>query len=463
MICLFRHSVFAATARVATLACLALGILAVGASAAEPVALRSAKPDGTPIHVAAVLEVGGYLKLPTDKTAKDPDVPMSAVAQFNYDEVRLDDGADADHRLALRSYDDSQATIKIASKTTKPQLRESRKLIAAAATKDNVTLSSPGGPLTRDELELIDIPANTLTLDQLLPQADVQLGHRWKPAEDVMARFLCLDAVGHTEVECVLVDAKDSVAEITIDGALGGALDGIATEIELKGKLIFDTGRGAAKSLLLAIKEKRGVSYVDPGVDVVAKLKLTVTPLTESKSLSSDVVQQAKLPDTGAEPPLEYVSEAKGYRFAYDRRWHVIREEPGLVVLRFVDRGELVAQCNVSPSADPIAKPPELSEFQTQVQDALGKLFGHFERAIQRGTDSGLRVLESIADGTAQDLAIQWRYYLVHDRAGRAVTIVFTMEAPQSDRFADQDTPIIDSVQFVEPKVAGSKPSSRRR
>jgi hypothetical protein len=441
----------------------AASALAAGAAAAEPVALRSAKPDGTPIHVAAVLDVGGYLKLPTDKTAKDPDVPMSVVAQFSYDEVRLDDGTDADHRMALRSYDDSQATIKIASKTTKPQLRDSRKLIASVWSKDNVTLSSPGGPLTRDELELIDIPANTLIVDQLLPQADVPLGHRWKPAEDVMARVLCLDAVGHTEVECVLVDAKDGVAEITIDGALGGALDGIATEIELKGKLIFDTTRGLAKNLLLAIKEKRGVSYVDPGVDVIAKLKLTVSPLSESKSLSSDVVQQAKLPDTGAEPPLEYLGESKGYRFGYDRRWHVIREEPGLVVMRFVDRGELVAQCNVSPSTDPIAKPPELSEFQNQVQEALGKLFGHFERAIQRGTDSDLRVLESIVVGTAQDLAIQWRYYLVHNRAGRAVTIVFTMEAPQSERFADQDTPIIDSVQFIEPKVAGSKPVSSRR
>src|SRR5262249_35344573 len=162
-------------------------------------------------------------------------------------------------------------------------------------------------------------PANTLILDQMVPQADVPLGHRWKPTEDVMARFLCLDAVGHTEVECVLVDAKDGLAEITIDGTLGGAVDGIATEIEVKGKLIFDSNRGLAKSLLLAIKEKRGVSYVDPGVDVVAKLKLTVTPLTESKALSSDVIQQAKLPQSdAAEPPLEYISESKGYRFDYD-------------------------------------------------------------------------------------------------------------------------------------------------
>ena len=40
----------------------AAGFLVAGASAAEKVALRPAKPDGTPIHVAAVLDVGGYYK-----------------------------------------------------------------------------------------------------------------------------------------------------------------------------------------------------------------------------------------------------------------------------------------------------------------------------------------------------------------------------------------------------------------
>jgi hypothetical protein len=297
---------------------MAMSALAAGALAADPVALRSAKPDGTPIHVAALLNVGGNLKLPTDKTAKDPDVPMSVVAQFSYDEVRLDDGADADHRMALRSYDGSQATIKIASKTTKPQLRDSRKLIAAIASKDNVSLSSPGGPLTRDELELIEIPANTLILDQLLPQADVPLGHRWKPAEDVMARFLCLDAVGHTEVECVLVDAKDGVAEVTIDGSLGGALDGIATEIELKGKLIFDTGRGVAKSLLVAIKEKRAVSYVDPGVDVVA----FHPTLSSRPSFRSRTPGPSRLWNTGANPKATAsTTTAAGTSFVKSPAW----------------------------------------------------------------------------------------------------------------------------------------------
>ncbi len=430
------------------------------ARAAETYALRSAKPDGSLERVTAKLEVGGHLKVASDKDQKTNAIPMSVVGQFGYDEQRLDDGATDDHRVAARYYDDVQATIKIADRIVKPDLRDSRRLVAAVLGKDGTYLSSPGGPLTREELELIDIPGNTLVIGDLLPQAEVERGHRWKPTDDTLARLLGLDAVGHTEVECVLAEVQDGAAEITLEGTLGGAINGVASEIELKGKLLFDVAHGTPKSLLLAIKEQRGIGYVGPGLDVVAKLKLTMTPLTESKRLAPETIQTAKLPGTDQAPPLEYVSAAKGYRFLYDRRWHITREEPDLVVMRMVDRGDLVAQCNVAPSTKAIEKPVELVQFQNDVQTALGKLFGKFERASERGTDSGLRILESIASGTAQDLPIQWRYYLVHDRQGRGLSLIFTLEAPLVEQFHDRDTPIVESVEFLEPKVATSKSAS---
>jgi hypothetical protein len=441
----------------------------------DSIALRVAKSSGTLMRISANLEVGGALQTAMNRAGKQPEpVPMSVVAQFSYDELRLDEGADEVHRFSLRGYDQNQAVIKIASKVNKPQLRETRKLISATSTMGDVILASPNGALTRDELELIDIPANTLVLDQVLPTDAVAIGHRWKPTEDVMARFLCLDAVGHTEVECVLVEAKDGVAQVTIDGTLGGAIDGISTEIELKGKLLVDISHAdtpTLKSLLLAIKEKRGASYVDPGVDVVAKLRLGLEPIAESKLLPEDAIAAARAGRSSSEanesvgPALEYISTTKGVRFHYDRRWHITREEQDVVVMRLVDRGDLIAQCNIAPtnlagsdtgdkSADGSATPLALADFQTQVQTALGKLFGQFEKAKQRGTDSGLRILEAVALGSAQDLPIQWRYYMVHDRQGRAATVVFTMEAPKAEQFADQDAPIVDSVEFMEPKTA---------
>ena len=428
-----------------------------GSVAAEKFPLRSGAAEGVTQHVVANLEVGGHLKVSGDKDKKSNEIPMSVVAQFSYDEQRVDDGKAAGHRLSIRCYEDAQAVIKIAENVVKPQLRKNRRLIAATAGKDNGYLASAEGALTREELDLIDIPGNTLLLDTLLPGDDVEKGYRWKPSDSALAELLGLDAVGHSEVECVLVDVANSVAEITLEGTLGGAIHGVSSDMELKGKLLFNLDQKLFKSVVFAIKEQRGIGNVGPGLDVVAKLKLAIQLVDESKLLTSSVLQNAKLPTSDEAPALEYVSTAKGYRFQYDRRWHITREEPDLVVMRFVDRGDLIAQCNVAPSSKALEKAVDLAQFQNDVQTALGKLFGNFERASERTTDSGLRILSSIAAGSAHELSIQWRYYLAHDRQGRGLGVIFTMEQPLVKQFNDNDKPIVESIEFLEPKVA-SKP-----
>ena len=214
--------------------------------------------------------------------------------------------------------------------------------------------------------------------------------------------------------------------------------------------------------MLLAIKEQRGVGVVGPGLDIVAKLKVVISPEPESKLLKPEIVQAAKLPQTDDPPPLEYRSETKGYRFDYDRRWHITRDDPDVMVMRFINRGELVAQCNLALSNTTSEKPVELADFQNDVQQALGKMFGRFECAGENATSSGLRMLRAIVSGKVDDLTVQWRYYLVHDRQGRTLSVIFTMETPFVDQFGDDDQPIIDSVQLMEPKLAaGAKPARK--
>ena len=257
------------------------------------------------------------------------------------------------------------------------------------------------------------------------------------------------------------MDVQNDVAEITIDGPLSGATKGVATQIELKGKLTFDFKRGMTNGLVLAIKEDRGLGYADPGLDVVAKLKLAIVPLPESKLLTGEVISNARLPQSDEPPPLEYFSKDKGYRFLHDRRWHVVGDTRELVVMRFVNRGDLVAQCNVMPATKSLDKPIELDQFQADVQKALGQMFGRFENAAESSTPSGLRMLRVIAAGTAEKLPIQWRYYTIHDKTGRAISLVFTLEAPLAEQFKDQDKPIVESVEFAEPSVAETKPATK--
>ena len=59
---------------------------------------------------------------------------------------------------------------------------------------------SPSGPLTQEELDLITIPANSLLVEQLLPDQDVAPGDKWQHNDDLLAALLNLDAIGHSEV-----------------------------------------------------------------------------------------------------------------------------------------------------------------------------------------------------------------------------------------------------------------------
>ncbi len=59
-------------------------------------------------------------------------------------------------------------------------LRPEVAILVAEARPEGVSMFSPGGPLTRAELELVQGPADPLALAALLPSGSVALGEKWK-------------------------------------------------------------------------------------------------------------------------------------------------------------------------------------------------------------------------------------------------------------------------------------------
>ena len=111
-------------------------------------------------------------------------------------------------------------------------------------------------------------------------------------------------------------------------------------------------------------------------------------------------------------------------------------EDRSLVVMRMVDRGELVAQCNVGllPAKTDKDKDVTLQDYQHEVQTSLGKNFGAFVAAGQRTNKSGYREYRVTATGQVSDLPIQWIYYLIQDKSGPAVSLAFTLEQSLEER-----------------------------
>ncbi len=402
-------------------------------------------------RVTVSLELDGTLKPSAD--TKVPALPLNVHGQFAYDERRLDDCSKLSNRRSIRFYRDAQARIKLGKLTDSPTLRDVQRLIAVSQTKTGTHLTAPRGPLTRDELDLIDLPANSLLLDDLLPGANKKPGDSWTIDHGAMAGLLGLDAVAASDVRCELAPLRDRLADIKITGEVQGAIGGVSTELHLDGTARFDVERGRLTALHLTIREKRSVGFVSPGLDVTAELNIEIAPLAGSDQLTTAVVNEglrAQKDSDDAPQPLLLHSAAGQFQLCYDRRWHVTREDAAVVVLRLVDRGELVAQCNISPLPDlPGAEPTSLEQFQEDVEKSLGSHFGQFLTAAEGKSASGLRLLKLVVSGKASDVPIQWRYYLATDHHGRRVAVAFTMEDKLVERFADADAALIDSLDFL--------------
>jgi hypothetical protein len=147
---------------------------------------------------------------------------------------------------------------------------------------------------------------------------------------------------------------------------------------------------------------------------------------------------------------LDYAAVSGQFRFPYDRRWHLTVDDAKLAILRLMDKGELVAQCNVSMLSGEKKSPLTLAEFQHDVQTSLGKNFGQFTNASQSTNEAGYAVLRVVARGVVSELPIEWVYYLVQDASGKRVSLAFTYEQDLAERFAQADRAMVQRLRMIE-------------
>jgi hypothetical protein len=432
-------------------------------AATDLIDLRPTTAAGSYRQVKALVAVEGNLKLNADGKEVQH-LPLKVEAELQYAERVLSHAKQwSDFRLA-RSYATAQAHIRLRDSELKNQLRDDRQIVAAeAAGAAPPVLYSPLGPFTREELELIQIPAAGLALEALLPPRVLKIGGEWSLSDATVCRLLGLEAVSQQDFACTLDSVQDNLAIVSLAGKITGAVGGVSSDIELKGKLNYDLKQRAVTWLTLAYKEERAVGHAQPGFEVVTTLKLVAAPCRPVAQL--DDASLANLPQKASPPALALELQAadSGFQLLHDRRWSVMFDRPDTTVLRFVDRGDLVAQCNISPR--PALGPQEqltLEGFQADVKRVLGKNFEQIVEASEETTDSRLHILRVVVAGKAGDLNIHWTYFHLSNEQGRRATFVFTIESGLLERFATIDRDLVDGFTFTaekQPKAA-AKPAT---
>jgi hypothetical protein len=438
-----------------------LAPLTVRAQPSATYLLAPATKAGDLQRVRVAIEIQGNLKTNPDGK-KVTRIPLGVNATLSYEEKYL--VSTGEKCRVARFYEEAKADLRIKDTQQQASLSEEHRLIAVHTNRDEATFLSPHGPLTRDELDLIDVPGNSALGVGLLPSKEVRTGESWVASERVLGLLLGLEAVSKSDVTATLTKVEGDVAIIDMAGLVQGAVGGVATEIEMKGKLNFTLHDRRLTWMAFALKENRAIGHAEPGFETVARVRVAMQPASASANLGDTVI--AELPaetDSGA-ALLKFEAAKSGFRVLHDRRWRAMVDNGEVSILRLVDRGDLIAQCNISPLPDMTpGKYLALEEFKAEIEEALAKNFGQIIEAAQTKNENGLRVLKIVASGTSSELPIQWIYYHVSNEQGRRAAYVFTLEARLLERFGAADDLLTSTFEFTArpgPTPANAKSTS---
>lgn len=433
----------------------ALLAMVVWEGAEGPLTLREAARTDQATRVEATLKADGLFRpaaapgVKADEAPKPLALKVETQLEFLERVVRLGPGgrpARAVRRVS-RAASAINGEIRPASAVLRPEVA----VLAAEPGPDGVVVTSPGGPLTRAELELVQGPADPLELDGLLPSKPVSVGDRWKVA-DPSARALCdYDTLASNTLEATLASADDASAIVNLRGEVRGSVLGGAGSVALSGSYTFDRKAARVSKLVLERAEVRSPGPVEAGLDVKSTLTVSRQTAEVPVELMDEVVARLELDRADAgRTLLRLVPPGGRYTLLHDRAWHTYWDDSRLTVLKRVERGEVVAQCNLAagPSAGK-GRHQDPGQFRDDLKRALGPRFVQFLGAGEvEGDPAGHFRYKIGVQGRQGDLGVVWYYYLIASPDGDQVVGTFTLADTQTRSFGAEDERLIGTFRW---------------
>lgn len=410
--------------------------------------LPAASLSHGPIDVVEVkLEASGKLGDP-----KASPIDLSLGAQATYEEQILAAGDGVTRPIqAIRAYKDAAATILIDGEKTQSSLLPDRRFIGVFVSEGECQLFSPKVPLTREELDLLTVPANSAVLDQLLPSEPVRQGLEWELSNEAVVLLLGLDSLSSQTLRCRITESlPGGLVQAEVSGNVRGRVLGATTQIQLLARFQFQPTARKVTWFGAVLREARSAGYVDHAFQVSTRIQVTRSPVAESTDLASYSDEPIMFPPLPENLRLVDRNVSKGWELLYDRRWYIVKPGDDLTIFRMVDRRGQIAQCNLAVMA-PRDVTLTLAGFREGVQQSLGE---HFQRVLEQDeltSPTGHRMFRVHLAGRVENLPIHWIYYLIATPEGPIYITAFTVEETALDRFNDADRQFVDGLSFLKP------------
>ena len=460
-----------------------LAVMAVVASLATLPLAAAPSPDQ---RVRVKLDVTGELVAAAGRDAESVHEPITVAAVFEFleSDVPSNSPEASEKVVATRRYLEAAAEISIAGQPSRTALAMEARTLSIARLGTTALPFLHDAFLSREELDLLETPFDSILLDELLPKTPVADGDAWQISGDVTAGLLAIDTVDNGTLEAKLDSVVDGVARITLAGVIDGAIDGVPTHVVVEGTFTAAAREeedrhvieGHVAGVEVVLRERRQASHVAPGFDVEARLTLARASADTASDAASDTatlsanvaaepVATLRRRGTGRPGRLWHRDAEGRYDLVYDAGWRSVEDSPSGHVLRLVDHGALVAQCSIMtlPRANADVT-PTIDEVRRDIQSSLAGQFGQFEGASEftrDGIDAGDAAAESPAGGsgavnvvrvastgTAEGLPFHWIHYVLSDGEGRRASVTFMLEESLRKRFGDADRALVDGLRL---------------
>ncbi|MGL4513146.1 MAG: hypothetical protein ACRCT8_08650 [Lacipirellulaceae bacterium] len=433
----------------------------------EPAALltpRAAVGDCALVEVD--VEIGGDL-YPLAPAGADPKsgtkLPVTITAELDYGQrLAAVEKAPAAGRRALRAVTKVGATIGIGSGNKKTTVREPLRRLVAESHADGAIYATAGA-LTRDELDLLDLPGDPLYADRLLPTVAVAEGASWDVTAEALGPLLALDATQLCEVSAVVTELQASHAKFRFAGVVHGTDEGAETKLDVRGVALFDRRVGCVTQLNLAYHEERAAGPATPAIDTNTKLNVRVTPAKDVASLAG-----AKAPTAPARAEdllLELEGPGEAWTTKHDRLWHITAVDRTNVTLRRVTEAGATGQMTFTLQSPVRAdRTPTLATLERDVRYALDKNLQRVAGSSDWTTAEGLACLGIVSQGAIDGAAVEWRHYLAFPPlGGRVVSVATTIDEPLAAALGDADRQLVESLEVAAvPATTGARPATVR-
>lgn len=422
-------------------------IFATIGHAQETVDIQIDFAKGSQSRVVCDFSHSGSVVVDNTEQEKTTSLPLDVDAKLTFFQRIAGD------EQTIRFFENASGKIKLENGSTNPSLNASNRLIVARlrqAPGSLVEMASMDDVLEQSELELIQNPADPMTLPGVFNKAKVKEGDKWEPSKTALAKMLRVREINESSVKLLLKKVDSKTARVYIMGSLNAEVDDVMTQMEISGIALIDQNSKMLSNFKLSIRESRAPGQIAPGFEGKTKIDIRITDAKTPELSSSELAKRNTNKSKKVRQRVKWQSKSGNFTVTFEPRWKMIAAEDDAAILRFMDHDELLAQCNiVQLPSRPADNPLSLASYKTEVAKILAADEGaSLISAASIPTEAGDSALRVVVAGEEDGLAVNWFYYHVGSEDGRQVTLMFTMAASVANRVSTVAAQMVNEFEF---------------